>query len=43
MILIKYEEIERVSEEIEKYYLNGGISYNVVLLNVILEMFKKRE
>lgn len=43
MTLIKYEEIERVSEEIEKYYLNGIISYNVVLLNVILEMFKKRE
>lgn len=41
MTLIKYEEIERVSEE--KYYLNGGLSYNVVLLNVILEMFKKRE
>lgn len=43
MTPIKHEEIERASEETEKYHLNGGTSYNVVPPNVTLEMPKKRE
>lgn len=43
MTPIKHEEIERASEETEKYHLNGDTSYNVVPPNVTLEMPKKRE